>query len=135
VQDYGRKIELVKDLKGNFPKEVGTTFTVWGAGTPYISYGKQEFLNVYEKQDTLLLLLVHTEFWNKRGGDVPQNVIKEKGNDYTTLSCVKSVLKYSNGYVSGFIFPYVEGMARLPMDTISCQELQMILQMEVNLCE
>jgi len=83
----GRKIRLIEDLKGNFPKSV-ITFNVWKNHIGNIFDTRIDDLGLYDNQDVLIMLLV-----------------QEKPNDYTTLGCIPSVLKLSDGYVTGKIIP------------------------------
>ena len=56
--EYGRNIKLVEDLKGNFPKNVGT-FIAWGNGQPGITLERETNLSVcVDNQDVLILHLI-----------------------------------------------------------------------------
>ena len=105
VYKYGRNIELIEDLKGNFSKET-TIFIVWGNGTAPIELNRWDYMPSYKNRDTLLMLL-------KPAGDLMKFIPKgepffEKKGDYTTLSSMHSILKLSNGYVTGYISPWDE---------------------------
>ena len=100
--EYGLSIRLVEDLKGNFPKNVDT-FTAWGYGNSFLESNRSDRLILYNTQDVLIMHLApvcdlshmkpqgHTWF--------------EKPEDYATLDCEPSVLKLSDGYVTGYLFP------------------------------
>ena len=108
VCGYGRRIELIEDFKGNFPKEV-SIFTVWGDGVSFIELNRVDYLSDYKNQDTLIMLLGPAADYKYE--IPPGGVWYEKKGDYTTLGCAHSVLKLSNGYVTGFILPIDERIA------------------------
>ena len=99
--EYGLKIKLIEDLKGNFPESV-SEFIAWGNGNAFIELNRLDNLTLYSKQDELYMLLTPTR-------DIlaemvpPDSKWLEKAEDYTTLNCTFSVLKLSDGYVSGYI--------------------------------
>ena len=73
--EYGRKIKLVEDLIGNFPKGIDT-FMVWGnigehpSDVSYIHTGinRREYLacyDCYKKGDVLIMLLDRAVGWNE----------------------------------------------------------------------
>ena len=101
--EYGLNIKLVEDLKGNFPKNVNT-FVLWGDGIPFLCSNRVDDLKKYNNQDVLIVLLTPAH-------DLPADMIPdgntwfEEPEDYTTLTCTASVLKLSDGYVTGFIEP------------------------------
>lgn len=99
--EYGLKIRLVEDLKGNFPENVNT-FIVWGGNDRTASYERSDNLSIYNKQDALIMLLISIRDLSV----VWFNPNVEKQEDYSTVICTKSVLKLSNGYVTGNIFDY-----------------------------
>ena len=103
VYEYGRNIRLVEDLKGNFPKNI-ETFIVWGDGNSFICSNRSDNLMMYEKQDVLIMLLAPAH-------NLPEEMIPpghtwfEKPEDYVTITCTSSVLKLSEGNVTGHILP------------------------------
>ena len=128
IDGYGRKIKLIEDLKGNFTRNINSTFTVWGA-----LVCRADNLSAYNNQDTLIMLL-NPAIDNKFKITVDGKVYHERVGDYVTLGCGHSVIKLSNSNVYGFMLPIEEGKHSL-YDTISCEEFKIILQTEVNLCE
>jgi hypothetical protein len=100
--EYGRYIKVIEDLKGNFKGD--SIILVWGAENPnceeaYISNNKVDYLLEYQEHDTLIMLVK------------PVNYVYciEVVNGYATFDCAYSVLKLSNGYVTGRINPYIQG--------------------------
>ena len=104
IIEYGRNIRIIEDMKGNF-KEKSTIF-VWGGGNPpndggvYLTVERLDNITSYNKNDTLIMLV------KKIDKERPYTI--EKPGEYATLDCACSVLKLSNTYVSGRIFPYWE---------------------------
>ena len=98
--EYGLNISLVEDLKGNFPKKVNT-FIIWGADDAFdyvnIELNRMDNLTLYKKNDVLIMHLIPTR--RDMSGWTPL----EKPKDYTTIGCAYSVLKLSDGYVTGHI--------------------------------
>ena len=99
VDGHGRKIEVIEDLKGNFTDK--SSIFVWGS-TGVLCSNKFEqidarfdFITQYQVNDTLIMFIrnAHIRF----NGDI------ESPNDYTTLLSYSSIIKWSNGYVSGWI--------------------------------
>ena len=86
----GLTVRLVEDLKGNFPKGV-ITFNVWKNINICYPDGRHDCLSCYDYQDVLIMLLTP---------EIPRG--------YTTLQCIRSVLKLSNGYVTGNILTWDE---------------------------
>jgi len=108
VYEYGRNIELVEDLKGNFPKNV-KTFVAWGGGMGFISLGRMENLTWYDKGDILIMLLIPAYEWP--AGSIPSGFKWfEKPGDFTTLTCVRSIVKLTGNRVTGRILPNVDTM-------------------------
>jgi hypothetical protein len=97
-QNYGKRIQIINDLKGNFPKET-TTFIVWGTSIYANDFSTRfDDLRFYNDHDTLFMLLRRVS----RAEEIfSKNV--EKQNDYSTLGLTFSVLKLSNNSVSGYI--------------------------------
>ena len=110
--EHGLKIELkiglVEDLKGNFPENI-STLIVWGGGSYFLEDNRLDNLSLYDKQDTLIMLLTTPQ-------EMPAEMIPpeytwlEKPEDYTTLPCTFSVLKLSDDYVEGYILPPDDGI-------------------------
>jgi len=125
--EYGRRIRLIEDLIGNFPKDVGNSFIAWGAGGfIYISAcSKVDHLTIWENGDTLLMLLFpHFEDETERARKYLEDIgrpecipvlLIEKPGDYITLPGRYSVIKLSGDSVIGrFICPDVEQLKYLP---------------------
>ena len=105
--EYGLKIELLEDLKGNFPENIDT-FIVWGDGDAFIELNRLDNLSLYNKQNTLIMHLVPAFDQSHERPDLEwlkKMEWLEKPEDYTTIPCAFSVLELSNGYVKGCIFP------------------------------
>jgi len=130
--EYGRKIKLVEDLAGNFPKNIDT-FTAFGnKGFRPISlggvhFGRLDYLvcnNCYNKGDVLIMLLVRAfglEEYKAGLNGTPESIEEhlkrleevegpwmETSEDFMTLGCVFSVLSLINDhvYVPGRGFAY-----------------------------
>ena len=102
--EYGRNFKLLEDLKGNFPKN-RNTFIVWGDGASPLELNRMDDMSRYGDQDVLIILLTPARdlsFMNPPGSWF------EKPEDFTTIQCTMSVLKLSDGYVTGYLTP-VEG--------------------------
>ena len=95
VVEYGRHIKVIEDLKGNFTGD--STILVWGAGSFSIgvcmSNEKLDHLALYQENDTLIMLVKPVTF---------ENCLEVFGG-FTTFDCSISVLKLSNGNVTGRI--------------------------------
>jgi len=99
--EYGLNIKFVEDLKGNFPKNV-STFNAWGDNGGSFRYG---ILSIYDISDVLIMHLIpvdENKVYHSGASDVP---CFEKPGDFCTFPCTVSVLKFSDGYVSGHILP------------------------------
>jgi hypothetical protein len=126
--DYGRKIKLIEDLKGNFPENV-ETFIAWGDAA-CMAIIRPDELWLYDKQDTLLMLLSPADRSHAANfaACCPKQNFPEKNGDYTTITCSYSVLRLTNdGNVTGFISPYKEGIGMIE-ETMSWEELQELLK-------
>jgi len=100
MYEYGRNIRFVEDLKGNFPENV-RTFIVWGDGGYDFPQSRQDYLSIYNEQDVLIMHLAPAEEYKY---ELPPGVTWfEKPGDYSTFICTWSVLKLSDGYVTGNI--------------------------------
>ena len=137
---HGRKIKLIEDLIGNFPKNVDT-FIVWGNaaicvdGISYIvpSYGRLEYLacyDCYRKGDILIMLLTRTfdppENWT---GTITHWGCKtewiETSEDFSIVGwCMSSVLWLRNGYVTGFVHSTYDYRNRKHIDRIPWRNFQ-----------
>lgn len=116
---YGKRIEILEDFKGSFKDK--SPVTVWGSGG---ASNRIDDMRIYNLSDTLIMLLTHsdqeedmlrtnnTELWN------------EKETDYITYGCCASVLKLSNGQVTGFINPVDTLTYEGIYSTMSWNELQ-----------
>ena len=119
VVEYGRHIKVIEDLKGNFKGD--STILVWGAGSPSsgsscMTTEKLDYLTQYQENDTLIMLVSPVTF---------ENCVEVFGG-YTTFGCTYCVLKLSNGYVTGYIEPYIWGEL-MKETTMPWDELQKFL--------
>ena len=116
VLKYGRNIKVIEDLKGNFVDK--SSIFVWGAGFNDcdLEVNRWDIITQYHKNDTLIMIL--EKMRKKR--------CNEKLGDYTTITCAYSVLNLSNGYVTGYIYPYVSG-EKWEEKTVSWKEFQELL--------
>ncbi|MDR0733151.1 MAG: hypothetical protein LBF08_03700 [Dysgonamonadaceae bacterium] len=96
VVQHGNEIKIIQDFKNNF--ESNTIITVWGSGRicPRI-----DPLYKNHRTDTLLLFIKKTDLLENLL--CPQCEHYEQPDDYMTMGCYFSVLKLSNGTVSGRI--------------------------------
>ena len=125
VYEYGRNIEVIEDLKGNFVGE--SSIFVWGGGYPSnrgnyicISNEKLDDITKYQKNDTLIMLV------SKK--TVIHDECIESIGDYTTIGCSYSILKLSNGFATGYILPREEDAFLWEEMTMSWKDLQKELQ-------
>jgi|GEM_PF-2592967 len=115
VFEYGRTIKVIEDLKGNYTGE--SSIFVWGAGNPpadCMTIERWDIITQYQENDTLVMLISPVVF---------ENCLETFG-DYTTITCAYSVLKLSNGFVTGHIYPWGELWGE---KTMSWEELQELL--------
>ena len=115
VFEYGRTIEVIEDIKGNFTDK--SFVFVWGGGVPsggsYCPISERsDNITYYNENDTLIMLVGKT--YQRCDGGI------ENPEDYVTPSCALTVLKLSNGYVTGYISPWE--------DAVLWEELQKELQ-------
>jgi hypothetical protein len=96
VVQHGNKIKIIQDFKNNF--EDNTIITVWGSGK---ICNRMDPLYDNHRTDTLLLLIRKTDL--SESLLCPQCEHYEQPDDYMTMGCYYSVLKLSNGTVSGKI--------------------------------
>ena len=100
VYEYGRQINVIEDLKGNFFDN--SSIFVWGAGMPsnpevvVMTNERMDNILQYNINDTLIMFV-------KKIDKVYHGIGIEKVGDFATLGCQRSTLKYSNGYVTGNI--------------------------------
>jgi hypothetical protein len=124
TNEYGLNIQFVEDLKGNFPENVNT-FIAWGDDSNFNAFcvNRWDDLTIYNNQDVLIMLLTPARDWSDM---IPEYTWLEKAEDYTTLSCTFSVLKLSDGYVTGHILPFkeLETTDTLPVDNMTWKEFQ-----------
>ena len=110
--EHGRRVRLMKDLKGNFPENVDV-FTVWGAGGfRFITTGRTDYLaRDWNSNDTLFMLLLP---YDKNETEMLINELSlrgqleclpllwfEKPGDFRTITCQHSVVRLSGNYVTG----------------------------------
>ena len=110
------EIEIINDLKGNFPKEIKTAI-VWGTHRSQFISGRLDDFKLYNRQDTLLMLLRQVSIIEEIGS----NGI-EKREHYSTQVYTFSVLKLLNNTVSGHITSTYRGEENMSWD-----ELQTLL--------
>jgi hypothetical protein len=96
--EYGVRVKLLEDLKGNFDKTGNDVFTVWGDGNSFIESNRLEKLNLCNTGDTLIMHITHSPDWPYEVP--PGHVWFEKPEDYCTFVCSQSVLKILDGYVT-----------------------------------
>jgi hypothetical protein len=119
VFEYGRTIKVIEDLKGNFTGE--SSIFVWGAGNPpsscmiVVTIERWDNIIRYQENDTLIMLVSPVVFEN----------CFETFGDYETITCAYSVLKLSNGFVTGYIHPWGPLWGET---TMSWEELQELLK-------
>jgi hypothetical protein len=112
INNRGRKIKIMEDLKGNF-KDI-SSILLWGNGGGDGEHPLNEFgpsLAHYAPNDTLVLMFAR-DIWEKEDGTSEIY--------YTTLGCGYSILKFSKGNVTGRIFTTNSDED----ETISMEELQ-----------
>jgi hypothetical protein len=93
---HGNEIKIIQDFKNNF--KGNTIITVWGAGK---ICNRIDPLYDNHRTDTLLLFIKKTDL--SENLLCPQCEPYEQPDDYMTIGCYYSVLKLSNGTVSGKI--------------------------------
>lgn len=101
TKKHGRHIKVIEDLKGNFADK--SSIFVWGACDVYQTKkvyrsSRMDYITQYQKNDTLIMIM--SKAYPRYDGDI------EKYDDYATLPCYTSVLKISDGYVTGHIDGY-----------------------------
>lgn len=101
VAEYGLKIKIQEDLKGNYNGKEKIIF--------WQSLESSDFLNSF-KRDEKIILLTEFKTWEDE-----KNVEHE---DYFTIDCHHSILKLSNGNVIGGIYGH------FVTDTISYEKFQ-----------
>jgi hypothetical protein len=109
VVQHGNRIKIIEDFKKNY--EDNTTITVWGDGG---AGNRMDALYNSNVTDTLLLLITKTDLLEN--SLCPQCEPYEQLNDYMTMVCSYSVLKLSNGIVSGRITDAYEEITMLWAD-------------------
>lgn len=126
VDKHGREIKVVEDLKGNFTGK--SSVFVWGASnTSFCDHkGRQDMridnINIYQKNDTLIMLITNKVLENF-------NRDIERPNDYKALGCCYSVLKLSEGYVTGNIHYWQNNVPWAELQN-ELKELQTLLNAE-----
>jgi len=116
VYEHGRTIKVIEDLKGNFEGE--SSVFVWGIGGNCFSVSddiicleehRMDNIIQYQENDTLIMLLGNPRVfeWGI-----------ETSADYATIECAASVLKLSNGFVTGYISSFEE------KETVLWEDLQ-----------
>ena len=118
-QNDGIRFKIINDFTGNLPKE-NNTVIVWGIHNAQFLSGRLDDLKLYNRQDTLLMLLRQVSILEERGSN---NL--EKIGDYSTLYYSFSALKLSKNSVSGYINSTYNGE-----ENISWEEFQTILNLK-----
>ena len=123
IYEYGRTIKVIEDLKGNLDDK--SSIFVWGGGAPSeesgficIANARSESMLWYNENDTLIMLV---------GKPYVHEECIETSGDYATFECGYSILKLSNGLVTGRIFPPLNEWQYPPEITMSWEELQAYL--------
>ena len=108
VNKHGRQIRVVEDLNGNFADK--SYIFVWGQSSTSFCNNENRPLDMridditqYLENDTLIMFVKKA---HKR-----YNKDIERTDDYVTLGCYPSVLKLSNGYVTGYINNWGEAVS------------------------
>ena len=86
--EYGAKIELIEDLKGNFPKNVNT-FIVWGHH-PHVAHFRTDVIPDYPGEVLFMHLARSLPIEYKLP---PGFTWIEKPEDFCTLICTSSVIR------------------------------------------
>jgi hypothetical protein len=97
TEHHGMQIKLIEDIKGNF-QENKNILMVWGDSGATC---RLDHSAIYNDNDTLYMLLKKTDM----AGNflTPDNEDFEKEEDYMTINCGYSIVKFSNGYITGKI--------------------------------
>jgi hypothetical protein len=114
---HGLKIELIEDIKGNFPKKNTEVFTAWGRGPYYPVSDYRDDLSKWKIGDTLVMLLdpyseSETRFikdflYETGRSECFKKLWFEKPGDFRTLTCSNSTLKISGSSIIGqFVYPF-----------------------------
>ena len=127
---YGRKIKVVEDIKGNFSENDNEFFT-WG------SFGKDDHSALFlDNQDDLIMLLTNdydrrNKIWESlRYEDVWGFPFPEKHGDYNLISGTCCIIKLSEGFVTGnYIFPL---MWNIQTDILHWNDFNEILKLILN---
>jgi hypothetical protein len=128
VAKHGREIKVVEDMKGNFSGK--SSVFVWGAGSTSScdDQGRQDMridnITQYHENDTLIMLITN-KVLKQFNWDI------ERPNDYKTLGCCYSILKLSDGYVTGNM-DYWQN--KVPWEELQeeLEELQTLLNAEIK---
>jgi hypothetical protein len=95
---HGIQLKILEDFKQNLQKD---TIMVWCSdGNSF----RVENSAWYNDNDTLYMLITKTDLEGNDPGDlneIPDDL--EKPNDYMPIHCAYSILKYSNGFITGKI--------------------------------
>jgi hypothetical protein len=95
---HGMQIKVLEDIKQNLHED---TIMVWCSdGASF----RVEYSASYNDTDTLYMLITKTDLEGNDQGDlneIPDDL--EKPEDYMPIHCAFSILKYSNGFITGRI--------------------------------
>ncbi|MFV0392351.1 MAG: hypothetical protein ACK5KP_10800, partial [Paludibacteraceae bacterium] len=95
---HGMQLKVIEDIKQNIQED---KIMVWCSdGNSF----RSENAAWYNNNDTLYLLITKTDLEGNDPGDsnnIPNNL--EKSGDYMPVHCAYSILKYSNGFLTGKI--------------------------------
>jgi len=106
------RYEVIKDLKGNFTHK--SHFFYSGSAAPSeIKHSTSEKSNIHESDTFVMLLLKACEISGRDMDDI-----------YTPTGCATTMLKFSNGYVSG----HVSHIEKDNKQTMSWNEFQKLLK-------
>ena len=95
---HGIQIKILEDIKQNLQ---GDTIMVWCSDG---NSSRIEKSTLYNDNDTLYMLIKKTDLEGNGPGDlneIPDDL--EKPEDYMPINCACSILKYSNGFITGRI--------------------------------
>jgi hypothetical protein len=114
---YGAKVKVLEDLKGNFADSV--FISVWGkTGNASVDNYRERLddLTQYAISDTLLLMLLKCSLYED---ELTPLTPPEKSDDFSTFEYAVSVLKISNGYVTGKIHTVLQKSGNDEIPSIS----------------
>lgn len=122
---HGMKLKVLEDFKQNLQKD---TIMVWCSDGNSFRIG---YSNSFNDNDTLFMLITKTDLEANKPGDfndIPDDL--EKPEDYMPIHCAISFLRYSNGFVTGYISSISNQTSLLYTDFVNL--LSNINQYDIN---